>query len=91
MTQSDMQRLIVDRVEGRLAVLEGDHGSMDVPMEWLPAGAGEGSILRIVVSQDGDESRVVLTLDREARAAREAEIERLRDSIPDGPDGDITL
>lgn len=91
MTQSDMRRLVVDRIEGAVAVLEGDDGTLDVPASWLPSGAREGSVLRVDLDRDADASRLVLTLDPEARAAREAELRELRDSIPEGPDGDIAL
>lgn len=91
MTQSDMQNLVVDRIESGIAVLEGDGASMDVPASWLPTGAREGSVLRVEVARERDSSRLVVTLDPDAQAAREAEIRELRDSIPEGPGGDITL
>jgi hypothetical protein len=83
--------MIVDRIEDGIAVLEGESGWLEVPVGWLPAGAREGSVLRVAVEADGDSSRVSLTLDAEAMAEREAEIRRLRESIPEGPGGDIAL
>lgn len=91
MTESDMQTLVVDRIDDGVAVLEGDDGTVDVPASWLPAGAREGSVLRVEIARDDVASRLVLTLDPGARAAREAEARELRESIPEGPDGDITL
>lgn len=86
-----IQGAVEGALEGGIAVLEGDDGSVEVPASWLPEGAREGSVLRAELSRDGGTSRVVLTLDREARAAREAEMHELRDAIPEGPGGDIAL
>lgn len=83
--------LIVDRIEESRAVIEGDDGTFEVPASWLPASAREGSVLGVDVRREGDVSRVVFSLDAEGQAAREAEMRRLRDSIPEGPDGDIAL
>jgi hypothetical protein len=83
--------LIVERIEEGIAVLEGEAGSVEVPAAWLPRGAREGSMLLAELNRDDDASRLVLTLDREGQAAREAEIRRLRESIPEGPGGDVTL
>jgi hypothetical protein len=83
--------MIVDRIEDGIAVLEGEAGSVAVPAGWLPPGAGEGSVLRVEVERDGATSRVTLTLDPAALAEREAEIRRLRASIPEGPGGDVAL
>jgi hypothetical protein len=83
--------MVVDRIEDGIAVLEAESGSLEVPAIWLPAGAGEGSVLRVEVERDGVSSRVILTLDAEGLAEREAEIRRLRESIPEGPGGDLAL
>lgn len=83
--------MIVERIVAGLAVVEGDDGTFEVPASWLPSAASEGSALRIEVRRDGETSRVVLALDPEWQAARESEIRRLRDSIPEGPGGDVTL
>lgn len=91
MTQPEIPTLIVDRIENGVAVLEGEDGSLDVPASWLPAGAREGSVLRVEARRDDGASHVVFTLDPDAQAAREAEIRRLRDTIPEGPGGDIAL
>ena len=91
MTQSGMRPLIVDRIEDGIAVLEGDHGLFELPAAWLPEGAGEGAVVQVEVTREVGSSRVALTLDRDARAAREAELRRLRDTIPEGPSGDLAL
>jgi hypothetical protein len=82
---------IVERIEEDLAVLEGDQGTVEVPAAWLPRGAREGSVLQVQVERDADATRLVLVLDPEGQAAREADIQRLRASIPEGPGGDVVL
>jgi hypothetical protein len=82
---------IVERIEDGIAVLEGESGPVEVPAAWLPRGAREGSVLLAELKRDNHASRLVLTLDREGQAVREAEIRRLRESLPEGPDGDVTL
>ena len=91
MTQSNIRTLIVDRIEDGIAVLEDEDRTLELPVGWLPEGAGEGDVLRVEVAREAGMSRVVLQLDPEARAAREAELRRLRDSIPEGPSGDLAL
>jgi hypothetical protein len=83
--------MIVDRIEDGFAVLEGDDGALEVPAAWLPTGAREGSVLKIEVERQGQRSRLTLTLDPEGQAARETDLRRLRDSVPEGPGGDIAL
>jgi hypothetical protein len=82
---------IVERIENGVVVLEGDHGTVEVPAAWLPRGAREGSVLQVQVERGDDAARLVLALDPEGQAAREAEIRRLRASIPEGPGGDVVL
>lgn len=91
MTRPNMSTWIVDRIEDDLAVLEGPDATLELPASWLPAGAGEGDVLRVEVGRDGASSRVDLRLDPDARAAREAELRDLRESIPEGPAGDLSL
>jgi hypothetical protein len=83
--------MIVDRIEGSLAVVEVDGGTVDLPAAWLPAGAAEGSVLRVEVEQDSGASRVTITLDSAATEDRIEAMRRLRDSIEEGPSGDLTL
>lgn len=50
--------MILDRMEGDMAVLELDNGALvQVPAELLPAGAKEGDCLRLVVDTDATEER----------------------------------
>lgn len=83
--------MIVDRIEDGIAVLEGDDGVVEVPASWLPRGAREGSVLRIGLDRGDDATRLVIALDPDALADREAEIQALRERIPEGPGGDIIL
>lgn len=80
-------RYVVDRFEGDLAVVE---GLGTLPAALLPAGAREGDVL--IVS--AVESTVTLRLDRDGRAAAEAETRRLqatllRLDIPEGGSVDL--
>lgn len=83
--------MIVDRIEGSIAVVELEDGTVDLPTAWLPAGAAEGSVLSLEVERHVDTSRVTITLDSAATADRTDAMRRLRDSIEEGPSGDITL
>ena len=84
---------VVDRVQGSVAVLvrDGDERTEDVPMETLPAGSREGTVLR-VPEVDGRPDWTAAVLDEEARRARLREaaevLERLRRR---DPGGDIKL
>jgi hypothetical protein len=69
-------RIVLDRFEGDLAVLEVGDAFVQVPRASLPGEAREGSVLRFV-------------LDPEATAAAledaEARLARLQSSTPQGP------
>lgn len=83
---------IVDRIEDGVAVIETEDGAQwQLPPGWLPADAREGSVLVVDVRVGRDQVEVSLRLDARAQAAREAKLRALRDSIPEGPSGDITL
>lgn len=45
-------RIVVDRLEGEIAVLEVDGQLLDWPAAALPAGAREGSVLVLTVQED---------------------------------------
>ena len=45
--------LAVDRIEGETAVLVDGKREVAVPIHWLPPGVVEGSVVRLVVDQDG--------------------------------------
>lgn len=84
---------VIDRIEGRIAVVVADDGpSFDVPRPTLPRGCGEGSVLRIDGAAGGlpDWSRAVMD-----DAERERRLDRARDTLrrlsESDPGGDIIL
>ncbi|MXW17602.1 MAG: DUF3006 domain-containing protein [Gemmatimonadetes bacterium] len=84
---------VVDRFEGRLAVLvaDDDERQVHVPVAKLPAGTRAGAVLR-VPHADGEPRWEAATVDEELRQARlrEAEVtlDRLRRR---DPGGDVAL
>jgi len=53
--KSSSHKVIVDRIEGELAVLvlyDDDRVKMNVPIAWLPAGTREGDHLRLNFVKD---------------------------------------
>ena len=70
-------RIVVDRVEGDIAVLDVDGTQVDLPAAALPAGAGEGTVLSLIVDNEAGDA---------ARAAGEARLARLR-AASGGDDG----
>jgi ParB-like chromosome segregation protein Spo0J len=84
-------QLIVERIEDRVAVLEGEDHLFELPVECLPVGTREGAVLRLEIRHGQARTEFTLAIDAEAQRAREQEIRKLRDSIPQAADGDITL
>jgi hypothetical protein len=83
------QTLIVDAVEGDVARVELDGGRMlDLPCGWLPAGVGEGQVLRVEVTGDGQLSFAV---DMEETERRRRENQELLDSITSKPPEDFHI
>lgn len=68
--------ITVDRIEGNRAILVLGAELVEVPVALLPAGAGEGSVLALVL--DGD-------AERSARQAAADRLKRLqgRDDLPE--------
>ncbi len=44
--------IVVDRIEGEVAVLEIDGATVEIPAAALPAGAGEGAVLALTLDPD---------------------------------------
>lgn len=68
--------VVIDRIEGQMAVLEVNGSTVDWPLAALPAGAAEGQRMQFAIS--GVEGSDL--------AAAEARLERLRASGPQGDD-----
>ena len=87
-----MTRYTIDRFEDdRWAVLESDGPRVTVPRGWLPSAAREGDVLTATEHDEAGVSTVRFEIDSATRGARLEEARRLRDRIPPGPKGDISL
>ncbi len=84
-----VQTLVVDALEGDRARVEFSDGRVsDLPAEWLPAGAGEGHVLRLEVVGDG---QVRIALDPDETERRRRENQALLDSITQKPPEDFHI
>lgn len=89
-----MKRYTIDRFEDKKwAVLEDDDQvRVTIPRSWLPADAREGDV---VDASDHDDipgmKTVRFQVDTAARDVRLDEARQLRDRLPKGPKGDISL
>ena len=84
---------VVDRIEGEVAVLVGDdNGQMtDIPVNVLPEGLREGSVLRVPEDM-GEQLWASASLDEESRLARLTEAEGVLDELRQrDPGGDVVL
>lgn len=75
-----LRRVTVDRIEGSIAVLLDGDSQVDVPVAWLPSGAGEGAALT-----------VTLALDAESEDALRARIKATQQRLVSGGDDEIDL
>lgn len=85
------ERMVLDRIEdGRWAVLAtgSEAKVISVPASWLPRTAREGDVLALSPLREGG---VSITVDEEATKAAREEIRSLRDSLPQGPSGDLEI
>ncbi len=82
---------VIDRFEGEdWAILEDEHtASYRVPRRNLPPDAREGDVLVGLLGDGGSSS--ALTVDPAARQERLARAEQLRNQLPRGPKGDLSL
>ncbi|MBI2072103.1 MAG: DUF3006 domain-containing protein [Gemmatimonadetes bacterium] len=83
----------VDRIEGASAVLVDDAGATaTVPNRALPAGAAEGTVLRVPVKANGQPAWEAARVDPAETARRRAEAEdRIQRLKKRDPGGDIRL
>jgi len=86
-------RYTIDRLEADWAVLEDEQGrTFSIPRSWLPADAGEGSVLKAFDDVvDGAAKVLRFELDPTARDERLKEARSLREQLPRGPKGDVSL
>ncbi len=84
----------IDRFEnGEWAVLEDPHArTFNIPRAWLPSAAREGDVVRCVPRDDSaGSSSVSFELDTASRAEQLSRARQLRDRLPRGPKGDVSL
>jgi hypothetical protein len=87
-------RYAIDRFEnGDWAVLEDDQArTFRLPRQWLPSEAKEGDIVRVVeYGATAATRRLELALDSDAREERLDRARKLRNQLPRGPKGDVSL
>ncbi|MCK6504658.1 DUF3006 domain-containing protein [Myxococcota bacterium] len=68
--------IVVDRVEGDLAVLDVGGQAVELPVAALPPGAGEGSVLAFVIQDDA-----ALRAQAQARLDRLTAASKLPDDV----------
>src|SRR5690606_36628776 len=92
-TMSDTHRLIIDRFEEDLAVVEVDgERFLEVPRLLLPDGAGEDDVIRVRRSAEGAGLVLELEVDAEATAEAREEARRLVEELrARDPGGDLVL
>ena len=89
-----MAHYTIDRFEGsEWAVLEDERArTFTVPRKWLPSEAREGDVLSASEQDAGDQmTSLRFELDLVAREERLEKARRLREELPRGPKGNITL
>ena len=89
-----MPRYTIDRFEGEdWIVLEDDHArTFRIPRHWAPVEAREGDVLNTSDEQIAPAVRSVrVAVDPTGRDQRLADAKRLREQLPRGPKGDLSL
>lgn len=84
---------VVDRIEGRIAVLVLDSGEQRaVPIGDLPVGVSEGTVLRVPLNESGVPSWTAAQIDEEEEERRRQAAQTILDELRKrDPGGDITL
>jgi hypothetical protein len=83
----------IDRFDGRdWVVLEDDAArTFHIPRSWVPAEAQEGDVLTIDTQDSATATALHITIDRDATARRRRQAEEIRQRLPRGPKGDVSL
>jgi hypothetical protein len=85
----------IDRFDGQdWAVLEDDAArTFRVPRAWIPAEARERDVIRIETESQGSPPATGLRIavDADATARRLSQVDQLRQQLPRGPKGDVSL
>ncbi|HEX2093675.1 MAG TPA: DUF3006 domain-containing protein [Longimicrobiaceae bacterium] len=86
-------RLVIDRFEGDLAVVEVDGGAtLDLPCWLLPDGVKEGDHLAVRLDGGVGKRRVEIRVDEEATGAARREVGEIVDRLKKrDPGGDLAL
>ena len=91
---SEAERIwVVDRIEGEVAVVvaDDDQEMLDIPLNVLPHGVREGTVLRVTESKD-HLLWVSAMLDEDLRLKRLRQAETILDELKNrDPGGDIVL
>lgn len=84
---------VIDRIEGRIAVIVGDDGrSFDVPRARLPKGCREGAVLRLDAEGDRAPDWSLAVIDEAERARRDAQAREMQRRLGESdPGGDVVL
>ena len=75
MTEDKMMQGIIDRFEGEMAVIETDNDTILIARQDLPAGAGEGDLVKKLA-----EGWIV---DKQASSSRQKQIKKLAEELFD--------
>lgn len=73
-------------------MLENEQGrTFDIPRAWVPQGARDGTVLTAATSVETATTPVHFKIDAAATAERVEHVRRLREQLPKGPKGDVSL
>lgn len=84
----------IDRFGGSdwVVLEDGAAHTFQVPRNWVPAGAREGDVLTFDLNAAGSAvTELRVAVDQDATAARRREAAQLRNDLPRGPKGDLSL
>jgi hypothetical protein len=84
---------VIDRIENGWAALEDENAIVfNVPVSWLPPEAREGDVVKASTEDPTSGTRTLrFTLDPAARSDQQKKARELRESLRQGPKGDVAL